>query len=142
MVNKITKFFEKGPGKYNRSAYDTLNRKIANGESLRNLCRFLEGAGLKVSPSTVSKYIGTLEIEYKEQRKVEKIGKKIKQFFKKNEMSIKTQCKHINTTCFLDHDGMISVKCYHCQKIIGRHDPSKQSKRWQYKHQIILEALK
>ena len=93
MVNKIRRYFESGPGKYNRSAYDVFKRKIANGESLRNLCRFLEGAGLKVSPSTVSKYIYNLDIEYKQQRTVEKelqkekrgVRQKLRSIFHKNE---------------------------------------------------------
>lgn len=152
MTNKIRRYFESGPGRYNGSAYDTFKRKIADGESLRNLCRFLEGAGLKVSPTTVQKYIDTLEVEYRQQRKVEKelqknkkgIRQKLRSIFHKNELPLEIECTHTNTRLAFDvaSESIITICCNpKCKKVIGRDDPQSKSRNYKEKSLIILEAL-
>jgi transposase-like protein len=148
MVNKIKRFFRDGAGKYQQDVLRTFHAKIGSGASLRELAKFLDySCQLKVSHSTVARYIKEIQPELREQRQVEKLADKAKKILSKISLKkekVEEPCNHpqhaLRSYWNLGKE-CTETKCTICGKVFTSFNPSSRSSRTRYKEQLILEAL-
>lgn len=125
--------------------------KVKMNLSLRKLQIYLEALGLEVDPKTISRHIKEcMPIKVREQRKVEKLAKKVKspfqklsKFFINPDLAIPKECEHLSTRKqFNMSTEELDEYCLQCGKLLASYPIERSERQDPRKNQILYVALK
>ena len=150
---KICKFWST-QGKYRIGEKATFEKKCREGSSLRDMVKYLEFCGLKVSRETVRRHLQCMDIDVRLQRKAEieikkeqkGIRGKLRGIFRRPHVGVKLECEHKFTENFFDiNEEVVRTKCSTCGKILsGSIDPNLAEKKREKNDRanwVLWEAL-
>ena len=153
---KICKYFSEGHGQYRTSEKAIFEHKIREGNSLRELAKYLEYAlRLKISHNLIRSHITNCvpedvrlqrEAEVRVQKENKSLTKKFKKFILRHTVDLQiSKCPHLNQGAFFDMDMEVCrQRCKDCGEILtGSLDPNEAGRKRQrdMRNLVILEAL-